>query len=30
MLLSPVLRATTGTTIVVDGGTHLLGGAPHG
>jgi enoyl-[acyl-carrier protein] reductase I len=29
MLLSPVLRATTGTTIVVDGGTHLLGGAPH-
>lgn len=27
MLLSPLLRATTGSTIVVDGGAHLVGGS---
>jgi len=28
-LLSPVLKATTGTTIIVDGGAHLVGGSSH-
>jgi enoyl-[acyl-carrier protein] reductase I len=27
MLLSPLLKATTGTTLIVDGGAHLVGGS---